>query len=399
MGKVKYAVLLLLALAGAGEFLYAMNVDGMAIAEVTGKDSKRIMPQQYLSKEIALVRPVIIKGRITDKGKEPIPAIKVYITNLLNFESIESTTDNDGIFQIELPANETPTTYKLSVKFLSGEFEFESDKIFAEKPYQVSKNEPSGPLRASSTMCLNELIYNTDRYAPPKDEKATLILNIALQKNSILTKEPKEAAAEIISNKLNPSIPTSIIERLIARFEELRKINSEELIYFEVLGLLQYRLKEMQGRNYKDAAINRLRMAVKLGSTNMEVFRKLIDLLCEKGFYGESIQVAVKARNMIGEDAKYFDDKQEFEWVIRRSKFNIAEQNKEKKITDEEKNMRNEWSLKLIEDQRTIYRTDGYPDEIKNYERREGVQQEWWYYEKGLCYIFLNGILNTKLEY
>ena len=107
----------------------------------------------------------------------------------------------------------------------------------------------------------------------------------------------------------------------------------------------------------------------------------------------------VKAKSMIGENAKYFDDKQEFEWIIRRSKFYIAEQNTQKKVTDEEKNLRNEWSLKLIEDQRNLYRTEGYPDEIKNYDRREGIQQEWWYYEKGICYIFLNGILNTKLEF
>ena len=64
-----------------------------------------------------------------------------------------------------------------------------------------------------------------------------------------------------------------------------------------------------------------------------------------------------------------------------------------------EKKLRNEWSLTLIENQREVYRRDGYPNERKTYKRREGVQQEWWYYGKGVCYIFLNGMLNTKREF
>ena len=91
--------------------------------------------------------------------------------------------------------------------------------------------------------------------------------------------------------------------------------------------------------------------------------------------------------------------KQDFQWFIRRAQFNFAEKEKEKKLTEEELKLRNDWSLKLLEDQREVYRQEGFPSEIKKYDRKEGTQEEWWYYNKGICYVFLNGMLNTKREF
>ena len=280
---------------------HTQEIDGSILARLTTVDNKTIPPQQYLSKDIALKKPFVVKGKVTDKGGEAIPSVKVNITQLMDYQSFQSTTDNDGIYQIELSSNETATTYKLSIEFLSGEFEFDSNKIFAEKAYQVSSKYPSS-YRASDTLCMNELIYLADKNSNPKEEKVRLVINIAHQKESILTKKPEESAMDVI-NHIIPSIPTSIKERLIARFEEMRKIKPEEVKYFEALGLLQYELRAIPERNYRDAAINRFRTAIKIGSANMEVHYDLINLLSEAGYYGESIQIAVRALQLIGDDA------------------------------------------------------------------------------------------------
>ena len=376
---------------------HTQEIDGSILARLTTVDNKTIPPQQYLSKDIALKKPFVVKGKVTDKGGEAIPSVKVNITQLMDYQSFQSTTDNDGIYQIELSSNETATTYKLSIEFLSGEFEFDSNKIFAEKAYQVSSKYPSS-YRTSDTLCMNELIYLANKNSNPKEEKVRLVINIAHQKESILTKKPEESAMDVI-NHIIPSIPTSIKERLIARFEEMRKIKPEEVKYFEALGLLQYELRAIPERNYRDAAINRFRTAIKIGSANMEVHYDLIDLLSEAGYYGESIQIAVRALQLIGDDASKFNMKQDFQWFIRRAQFNFAEKEKEKKLTEEELKLRNDWSLKLLEDQREVYRQEGFPSEIKKYDRKEGTQEEWWYYNKGICYVFLNGMLNTKREF
>ncbi len=367
-------------------------------AIITTRGDKRIPPQQYLSNEIALKRPVIIKGKITDKSGEAIPAVMVTVLNLQDYKSIRDTTGDDGAYRIELPVNKELATYKMSILFLSGEFEFDSNKIFLEKAYQES-SKAIVFTRPSNSMCLNELLYLAGKKTNPKSENVTLIINIAHQKESILAKKAIESAKDIMDRDKDISIPISIKERLIARFEEMRKIYPKKLLYFEALGMLQYELKNFTERNYRKAAINRFRAAVKLGSVNIDVYHRMIDLLTEAGYYGESIQVAVRAIELFGDEPDMYDDKQEFELLIRRSKFHFREQDKGKAVTAEEKSLRKEWSLTLIEDQREIYRQAGYPKEIKNYKRREGVQQEWWYYDKGICYVFLNGMLNTKKEF
>ncbi len=367
-------------------------------AIITTANGKRVPAQQYLSKEIALKKPVVIKGKVTDKGGEPIPSVMVLISNLKDDESVQDATGDNGSYRIELPANDKMTTYKMSIIFLSGEFEFDSNKIFTEKAYQESSKDITS-YRASNSMCLNEMLYLAKKKTRLKSKDITLTLNIAHQKESILTKKAIESARDIIDRKNDVSIPISIKERLVARFEEIRKIYPEERLYFEALGFLQYELKNLPNRNYRKAAINRFRAAVKLGSVNIEVYYRLIDLLTEAEFYGESIQVAARGLELFGENTERFKDRQELEWLIRRSKFHFKEKDKEKILTNEEKGLRKEWSLKIIEDQRDVYRREGYPNEIKNFNRREGVMQQWWYYNKGLCYVFLNGMLNAKKEF
>ncbi len=372
-----------------GSFSFQKDV----LAVLTDEKGINIEAQNYLSKEVILKKPVIIKGRVTDKGEEPIPSVKLYVSNLLDYNSIETVSDNDGYYRLEIPENTDATTYRLSIQFLPGEFEADSTKIFAEQDYSASR------IRPSDSLCLNELIRARAKKTKRKEEKVIITINIAHQKESILTKNPEDAAKDVIKHRLNPSISIPIKERLIARFEEMRKIYPENLSYFEALGILQYELRNVAGRNYKNAAINRLRQTLKLNSTNMEVYHNLAELLADRGYHGEAIQAAVKALTIIGDDAETYEDREEFKWRIERERFNVKLAEKKKPLTKEEKKQRTEWSLKLIEDQREIYRKHGYPLQFKQYDLKEGKLEEWWYYTKGICFIFLNGMLNTKKEF
>jgi len=365
------------------------------IAVLTGEKGMTIEPQKYISKDIVLKKPLVIKGRVTDRSGEGIASVKLYVTTLLDYNSFESVTDNDGYYELQVPANETATTYRLSIQFLPGEFEADSTKIFAELDFTPRKVKEKRA-RPSSSLCLNELV--STRGVASKDNIA-LSINIAHQKESVLAKKPEEAAEDVVRHKLNPSLSLPIKERLIARLEEMRKIYPDKLVYFEALGLLQYELRDVPGRNYKDASINRLRQALKLKSVNLEIYRTLIDLLSDRGFDGESIQVAVKALTLVPDTSEGYKEKEDFKWLIERAKFNAGLKEEKKVLTKEEKQKRTDWALTLIEDQREVYRKNGYPQQFKRYELREGIQEEWWYYTRGFCFVFLNGMLNTKTEF